>query len=416
MKKKIIIIGFIIIIISMVNVWGYNNTYLQLSNQSSCSYVFVKKWGSMGKGDGEFGGIGVASESTFIITDEVIESLKNKIDEEKLKNLVSIKNKEFDKDIHGEFYFILSKKLYFTSSEVAMVMMAAALKKVSDIDVNGPLYIAADRSDNIYVSDIHNHSIQKFDSEGNFLHRWWGAVGEEIANDFRGITVDKDGYVYIVDNSNCRIQKLDSQGNVILKWGSKEPDDEQFELLSGIVTDPEGYIYVIATTSTFHCLHFKGDIPSIKSSIKIFDSEGTFIKKCNYDLCYDITIDSMGSILIASEGNPCNIAKYKTFEDIKTANSMWFLEGRVTSFSFKGIVKVATDKDGNFFILDKDGSCVYKLDPNRNLITRWGSFGSNDGQFNRPEAITVDSKGNVYVMDTGNYRIQKFAPILNTGN
>ena len=30
------------------------------------------------------------------------------------------------------------------------------------------------------------------------------------------------------------------------------------------------------------------------------------------------------------------------------------------------------------------------------------------GQFNAPEAITVDSNGDVYVADTGNHRIQKF--------
>jgi len=38
----------------------------------------------------------------------------------------------------------------------------------------------------------------------------------------------------------------------------------------------------------------------------------------------------------------------------------------------------------------------------------WGSFGTGDGQFNRPRGIAVDSSGNVYVADSGNNRIQKF--------
>jgi DNA-binding beta-propeller fold protein YncE len=38
----------------------------------------------------------------------------------------------------------------------------------------------------------------------------------------------------------------------------------------------------------------------------------------------------------------------------------------------------------------------------------WGSFGTGDGEFDRPRGIAVDSNGNVYVADSGNNRIQKF--------
>ena len=35
-------------------------------------------------------------------------------------------------------------------------------------------------------------------------------------------------------------------------------------------------------------------------------------------------------------------------------------------------------------------------------ITQWGSYGSDNGQFSYPWGITVDSGGNVYVVDSGN--------------
>ncbi|HIA57640.1 MAG TPA: hypothetical protein EYN97_09580, partial [Candidatus Lambdaproteobacteria bacterium] len=40
-----------------------------------------------------------------------------------------------------------------------------------------------------------------------------------------------------------------------------------------------------------------------------------------------------------------------------------------------------------------------------------GVQGSAPGEFERPTDMTVDSQGNIYVVDFGNNRIQKFAPL-----
>jgi len=43
------------------------------------------------------------------------------------------------------------------------------------------------------------------------------------------------------------------------------------------------------------------------------------------------------------------------------------------------------------------------------FIDKWGSYGSGDGQFNAPRGVAVDGSGSVYVADSSNHRIQKFA-------
>ena len=62
------------------------------------------------------------------------------------------------------------------------------------------------------------------------------------------------------------------------------------------------------------------------------------------------------------------------------------------------------------YVADTEDGRIQKFDSDGTLITKWGSYGTGDGQFNGPSGIAVDSSGNVYVADTNNYRIQVFAP------
>jgi tripartite motif-containing protein 71 len=59
-----------------------------------------------------------------------------------------------------------------------------------------------------------------------------------------------------------------------------------------------------------------------------------------------------------------------------------------------------------------DKSSIQKFHSNGNFITKWGSEGSGNGEFDYPQDIVVDSQGNVYVADEDNQRIQVFAPSM----
>jgi hypothetical protein len=82
-------------------------------------------------------------------------------------------------------------------------------------------------------------SIQKFDSDGNFITSW-GSEGDGDGEFLHanGIDIDSSsGNVYVSDDDKNSIQKFDSDGNFITKWGSEGTDDRQFWLPHDIAID-----------------------------------------------------------------------------------------------------------------------------------------------------------------------------------
>ena len=70
----------------------------------------------------------------------------------------------------------------------------------------------------------------------------------------------------------------------------------------------------------------------------------------------------------------------------------------------------ATDIDGNLYVADSRNSRIQKFAADSTFIVKWGREGTGDGQFVLPSGVAVDGAGYIYVTDTGNHRIQKFAP------
>jgi hypothetical protein len=69
---------------------------------------------------------------------------------------------------------------------------------------------------------------------------------------------------------------------------------------------------------------------------------------------------------------------------------------------------IGMDANGFIYVMDTGNSRVQKFDSDGNYITRWGSMGSSAGQFYSAFGIAVAPNGNVYVADSANHRIQKF--------
>lgn len=80
---------------------------------------------------------------------------------------------------------------------------------------------------------------------------------------------------------------------------------------------------------------------------------------------------------------------------------------------FDSPVAVATDHDGNVYVVDSSNSTIRKIAPDGLTSTlAGGTRGNRDGvgseaQFNDPRGIATDGSGNLYVADSGNHTIRK---------
>src|SRR5262249_59060781 len=73
-----------------------------------------------------------------------------------------------------------------------------------------------------------------------------------------------------------------------------------------------------------------------------------------------------------------------------------------------GHVGGADDGRGDVYVADTGNSRIQKCDASGTFLLTWGSFGSGNGQFFDRHGVATDGSGDVYVADTDNNRIQKF--------
>ena len=309
-----------------------------------------------------------------------------------------------------------------------------------------PEGIAIDRAGNVYVADTYNNRVQRFASTGSYLGQWGsegGADGQFLTPG--GIAVDEmTGDVYVADTGNHRIQRFDSDGVQLARWDGQGNRPGQFRTPRGISTDERGKVYVVDTAN---------------DRIQKFDRAGTYLDQWGSDYFgngqmfqpADVAIDAAGNVYVPDPVNdriqkfhhsgvflaqwsvrdtpdrvfgfpwgPFGIAVSRD-GTVYVTGQYWVQKfdsnGRYLGqwgspspegglFQFFG--GIAIDHAGNVYVVDSYNYRIQKFDEDGAFLLEWGSPGVNSGQFDHPTAVDVDDEGNVYVADTYNQRIQKF--------
>jgi YD repeat-containing protein len=70
---------------------------------------------------------------------------------------------------------------------------------------------------------------------------------------------------------------------------------------------------------------------------------------------------------------------------------------------------LTVDTAGNLWVVDKGNNRIEKFDSSGKFLAKFGSLGPGNGQFNRPTSIAIASNGDLLIADAGNGRIECFS-------
>jgi sugar lactone lactonase YvrE len=140
----------------------------------------------------------------------------------------------------------------------------------------------------------------------------------------------------------------------------------------------------------------------------------------NFQMPYALCVDASGNIDIADTLN-CKIKQISpdgTLITLAGSKSREAIDGNGTSASLGLPAGIAVDSKGVLYIADSGFNLIRKINRANDVTTLAGQDGvsghqngnGNDATFNNPWGVAVDSAFNVYVADTANNMIRKISP------
>ncbi|HEX4782162.1 MAG TPA: peptidyl-alpha-hydroxyglycine alpha-amidating lyase family protein [Usitatibacter sp.] len=200
------------------------------------------------------------------------------------------------------------------------------------------------------------------------------------------------------------------------------PKDMYFGEVTGVAVNSKGHVFVFSRGNTTGPAY-----AAAAAQLLEFTPDGTFVREIGKNLyawsfAHSVRIDPQDNIWAVDKGSDMVVkfdpegrvrmvfGRKQEASDEDTAPvkhpkpPLPAEDGR-----FRQVTDVAFGPKGEIYISDGYiNSRVAKADHNGNWLKSWGDRGDKPGEFNTPHNIATDAKGNVYVADRFNRRIQVF--------
>jgi YD repeat-containing protein len=295
-----------------------------------------------------------------------------------------------------------------------------------------PAGVAATPNGDVLVTDAGNNRVEVLSRAGQFVTSYGTAGSGGTAGsapqleDPAGVAVNQStGNIYVADSGNDRVQELSSEGKLVAMFGFGVADSKpQFEKCAsgchsglaangaggfndpvGVAVDPSGAIWVVDRSN---------------NRVEKFSTENNYIAE--YGGAQGIKLAeptyiavSDGNLYIADSGE-------HRIEEMTQAGAYvgQFGESGTGNGQFANPDGIAANPNtGTLFVGDPGNSRVEEFSRTGTYISQFGTAGSGAGQVKEPVGVTVDALGQIFVVDSGNARVEAWesvpqAPVYTT--
>jgi RHS repeat-associated protein len=259
--------------------------------------------------------------------------------------------------------------------------------------LKAPTYVARDGS--IYVSDTGNNRVEAFNGHTGEYNSTFGTTGEGNGQfkEPTGITVDESGNIYVADSGNKRIEVFNPEG----KYQSK-----------------------VITSATPTGLAINGDTLYVIEGGTLIDEYevyfGTYRKLSTFGNAGENQLKNAKGIayynkkLYVSNTKLNHINRYNVESNEGKYETRLGVESGPGNGEFKEPTGISVDPAGNLWVVDTGNSRVQEITTEGKYITQFGSVGTKEGQFTKPLGIIVPTANEPFVVDSADNRIEKFIP------
>lgn len=210
----------------------------------------------------------------------------------------------------------------------------------------------------------------------------------------------RHGRVYVGDAAQVSVVVFDIPAQKYYKIGIEEDEDGNGKLIQplGLDVDNQDNLYVLDAKL---------------KKVMVYDVKGKFLRSFGEDaMLYKpaglaVTPDGTRVYAVDIGGSSSNEHKIVVFDGVtgKHIGDIGKRGSNPGEFNLPRDVTIAPD--GSIYVVDGGNFRVQKFDKDGKYLSFFGAIGRQSGQFSRPKEAAVDPSGNVYVVDTafGNFQI-----------
>lgn len=258
-----------------------------------------------------------------------------------------------------------------------------------------------------------------------------------------GVFADASGNIFVADSSNFGIREVSSSGTISTIAGTlgtagysgdgSLATGAELNYPSGVFIDGAGNLFIADTDNYAIREVGAGNISTIAGNGTLaYSGNGVPAVNAALSIPYGAFVDSLGNVFIADTYNSAIREVGASTGIIQTLAGNGLVcgvpssgcgdGGLATSAQLNYPEAVFVDSNGNVFIADTLNAVVREVVASTGMIqTVAGTPGSvgysgdagapTSAQFRNPSAVVVDGSGNIYIADTGNSAIR----VVNTG-